>query len=94
MYRYLKETKKEISFNTKTITYTKDLSLYLFTDGYMDQFGSNDKIAFNRKRFKKMLLDIHRNDPESQKDIISENMEKWKGNTKQLDDMLVIGFKV
>ena len=94
MYRYLKKTKNEIRFNTKTISPAEDLSVYMFSDGYMDQFGSDDRGSFNTKRFQTMLLDIHKKEPEIQKNSISENMEKWKGDIRQLDDMLVIGFKV
>jgi serine phosphatase RsbU (regulator of sigma subunit) len=92
--RKLKGTEKKIDFTTKQINYIDGMSIYLFTDGYMDQFGLNDKIQFNAKRFKKMLLDIHNEDPETQKKMISEKMEIWKGENRQLDDMLVIGFKV
>jgi len=94
MYRYSKKTKKEIKFNTKLIYPTQNLSLYLFSDGYMDQFGSNNKIAFNTKRFKNLLLEIHDKNPDDQKKRISDKMIQWIGNTKQLDDMLVLGFKI
>ena len=46
------------------------------------------------KRFKKMLLIIHNLSPIDKKDRMAEVMDKWKGETKQIDDMLVLGFKV
>ena len=66
----------------------------MFTDGYIDQYGANDKESFNRKRFKTMLLEIYNLDAATQKNLIYNKMKNWKGDTKQFDDMLVVGFKV
>ena len=68
--------------------------LYMFSDGYIDQFGGNNNEKFNIKRFKRMLLEIHEKDIEEQEKIISTTMKKWKGEQKQIDDILVIGIKL
>ena len=93
--RYINEkVKKAPVFSTKCISIEKDTSVYLFTDGFMDQFGGEDNSKFNTKRFKTMLLDIHQKEPHEQKNIIEKTMDSWKGKKKQIDDMLIIGMKV
>ena len=86
--------KDKISFETKTLSLDKDTCLYLFSDGYADQFHVKDRTLFGDKRFKSLLLEIHKKDPEEQKQMLSEKIDSWKGNSPQIDDMLVIGIKV
>jgi ligand-binding sensor domain-containing protein/serine phosphatase RsbU (regulator of sigma subunit) len=78
--------------------YSIDLSLptifYLFTDGYQDQFGGEQKRQFSFKKFKDLLLSIHHLPIEAQKESLETQFHTWKGNTKQIDDILVIGVKI
>ena len=67
--------------------------VYLFTDGYMDQFGGPENKKFNIPNFKKLLLGIQHLEMEKQKQMLEETISKWKGNYKQIDDMLVIGIR-
>ncbi len=67
---------------------------YIFSDGYADQFGGKGGRKFMVKRFKNMLA-MHSDKPMSeQKRIIDKAFNSWKGNNRQIDDVLVIGFKV
>jgi serine phosphatase RsbU (regulator of sigma subunit) len=70
----------------------KGVSYYLFSDGYVDQFGSNGK-KFMKKNFKKLLLDIQEYPMLKQKDILEETLKQWMGDLPQIDDILVIGLR-
>jgi serine phosphatase RsbU (regulator of sigma subunit) len=65
----------------------------MFSDGYMDQFGGPENKKFNTTRFKEMLLMIHSMDIQKQKQVVEQTMKNWKGDHKQIDDMLMIGIK-
>lgn len=82
------------NFKTTTIPYMNDTSIYMITDGYVDQFGGMKKSKFNTKRFKELVLEIYQEDMKAQKEIIHNTMSKWKGRQRQLDDMLVLGFRL
>jgi serine phosphatase RsbU (regulator of sigma subunit) len=70
----------------------KGVSYYLFSDGYVDQFGSNGR-KFMKKNFKKLLLDIQEYPMAKQKDILEETLRQWMGDTPQIDDILVMGLR-
>ncbi len=80
-------TSKQIQFNSGT-------SLYLFTDGYMDQFGGNQNKKFNSSQFKQLLLSMEHMPMEEQKKHLASMHEQWKGNAKQTDDILVMGIRL
>lgn len=68
-------------------------AFYLFSDGYGDQFGVNDK-KVTTKRFKNMLLENKHKSLNEQYKLLEEFITSWKGNTEQTDDMLVIGIRL
>jgi serine phosphatase RsbU (regulator of sigma subunit) len=72
----------------------KDVSYYLFSDGYIDQFGGPDQRKFMKKGFKKLILDIQGNPMNVQKEILTARLEEWKGNGPQIDDILVVGLRI
>lgn len=67
--------------------------LYIFSDGYVDQFGGMENKKFMYRRFRYLLLNIHSFPFSDQKAIIEENIRNWMGRHGQVDDMLVIGFR-
>ncbi len=71
----------------------KDISYYLFTDGYIDQFNGNTGKKFMKRNFKKLILDIQSFPMSKQKEILEERLMSWKGSSPQVDDILVIGIK-
>ncbi len=81
-------------FDTHTFKYQTGDTIYLFSDGYADQFGGPLGKKFKQKRFLHMLLNISHLPPEKQKIELDENFKNWKGQTEQVDDVLVIGFKL
>ena len=68
--------------------------IYIFTDGYSDQFGGPKGKKFKTKAFKYLLLSIQKNSMDEQKIIIEETFENWRGDLDQLDDVSVIGVKI
>ncbi|MES2397578.1 MAG: SpoIIE family protein phosphatase [Bacteroidota bacterium] len=83
----------EVEFTKQIIPIEKDMSVYMFTDGFADQFGGPEHKKFNTTQFKNLLLNIHSMDMEIQKLAIEETIKNWRGDYKQTDDMLVIGMK-
>ena len=81
-------------YNTHTIDLQKGDAIYLFSDGYADQFGGEKGKKFKAKAFKELLISIQEKSMEEQKSIIDETFENWKGNLEQLDDVCVIGLRV
>ena len=68
--------------------------LYLFTDGYTDQFGKETDRKFTKKRLKELLVSIAHLPVEKQEKNIAEVMGNWKQDLEQLDDMLLIGIRI
>ncbi len=68
--------------------------LYLFTDGYADQFGGKENKKFMVKKLKNLLVTIHTLPLDQQKDILQQTISDWKGETKQTDDILIAGIQL
>jgi serine phosphatase RsbU (regulator of sigma subunit)/Tfp pilus assembly protein PilF len=68
--------------------------IYLFSDGYADQFGGVSGKKFMYKNFRKLLLEIHSLPVNQQKQKLSETLKNWIGTLEQVDDVLVIGVRV
>ena len=81
------------SFSSLNIKIQNNDFVFLFTDGYTDQFGGPEHKKFKFKRFRELLLNIHQLPGEEQRKQLDETLEKWKGNFEQIDDILIIGFK-
>jgi serine phosphatase RsbU (regulator of sigma subunit) len=84
----------EEPFKTHEIQLEKGDTLYMFTDGYADQFGGPKGKKFRYKFFKELLISINGTSLKRQKDIVEQTFYKWKGNYEQVDDVLVMGIKV
>ncbi len=67
---------------------------YICSDGYQDQFGGVYDRKFMVKRMKQLFLDIHQDQMSTQKDILNNTIEEWMVDTKQVDDILIIGARV
>ena len=81
-------------YTTHTIGLQNGDSIYIFSDGYADQFGGEKGKKLKTTNFKKLLLSIQTENMQKQKELIDEAFEKWRGNLEQLDDVCVIGVKV
>ncbi len=69
-------------------------ALYLFSDGFADQFGGPKGKKFSWKRTEELLCELQHKRMEDQKNILNESIEEWKKETSQTDDILVIGIKI
>lgn len=69
-------------------------SIYVFSDGFIDQFGGEHGKKYMRGRFKKFILSIQDHPMDKQLELVNEEFDRWKGERDQLDDVLVIGVKV
>jgi serine phosphatase RsbU (regulator of sigma subunit) len=84
---------EEKPFTGHTCELEKNDTIYLFTDGYTDQFGGTKNKKFKIQPFRNLIADIHKLSMDDQKSRIIETFDTWKGNLRQLDDVLVLGFR-
>lgn len=68
--------------------------VYVFSDGYADQFGGPQGKKFMYKRFRDYLLTLNGKSMNAQRDFLNNTIEQWKGPLEQIDDILVIGMHV
>lgn len=68
--------------------------IYVFSDGYTDQFGGDNSRKFLMSNFRKLLMDVHQLPVNEQKDKMEEVLFDWMKYESQLDDILVIGIRV
>ncbi len=83
-----------INFTSQKIVIEKDTNIYLFTDGFIDQFGGEKNTKFLSKRFEKLLENNQQYSMEQQNENLIVAFDDWKGNNKQLDDITVIGIRL
>jgi serine phosphatase RsbU (regulator of sigma subunit) len=83
-----------LPFKKHTIKLKKGDSIYLFSDGYVDQLGGPLRKTFRAINFRKLLLEIQDQPMEKQKAILVEKMALWQGEVEQIDDVLVMGFRI
>lgn len=85
-------------FNAQKIQLNKGERVYLFSDGYADQFGGEEGKPGGKKfkysRLKKLLIDIHSLPIQKQKQELSAVLKQWKGDFEQVDDICIIGFSI
>ncbi len=82
------------SFTNHVINIEDNDMIYLFSDGYVDQFGGPDDKKFKYRRFRHMLLNNYEKPLEEQKKILKRVINTWRGTLEQVDDILVIGIKI
>jgi serine phosphatase RsbU (regulator of sigma subunit) len=68
-------------------------TLYLYTDGYADQFGGPKGKKFKYKQLDDLIFGNHQRSSEEQKQLLEQTFTEWKGNLEQIDDVLVIGIR-
>lgn len=79
------------TYESHTIDVEEGMVFYISSDGYPDQFNKNGK-KFLKKKFRELLVEIHKRPLEEQLVILDRTIEDWKKNTQQTDDILVAGF--
>ena len=81
-------------FSNHKITLEKGDSIYLFSDGFADQFGGEKGKKLKYKPFKNMLISIRDKSLIDQKNILITEFDKWKGEMEQIDDVCVMGVMI
>lgn len=81
-------------FTTHSIELQKGDSIYVFTDGFADQFGGEKGKKLMYKPFKELLLSIQKSNMDEQKEILVKYFESWKGTLEQVDDVCIVGVRI
>lgn len=81
------------SFTNHRLMLNSEDSVYIFSDGYADQFGGEKGKKFKTKNLKELLLSIRTKNMDAQSKALDENFETWKGDFEQLDDVCIAGIK-
>ena len=88
-------TGKEVKhFTNHEIALEAGDNIYIFTDGFADQFGGEKGKKFKYSRLKELLLEIHTKPMNEQKELLDRAFENWKGSLEQVDDVCLIGVKI
>jgi serine phosphatase RsbU (regulator of sigma subunit) len=82
------------SFNNHVIPLQDGDTIYIFTDGFADQFGGPEGKKYKYRRFRHLLLALHQLPLEKQKEFLRKSILEWKGDLDQVDDILVMGLKI
>ncbi len=88
-------------FTNQTFHLENGDNIYLFTDGYVDQFGGENDASrqnggkkFKSKHFKQFLIDISHHEMKTQEKLIVEKFDNWRGEIEAIDDVCVFGVKI
>ena len=85
---------KTSKYTNHVIQLEKDDYIYIFSDGYADQFGGPKGKKFMYKRFRDHLLTLNGEGMPAQKNSLNTAFEEWRGSLEQIDDVLVIGMHI
>jgi serine phosphatase RsbU (regulator of sigma subunit) len=80
-------------FEETTVNYKEGDQLYMFTDGYVDQFGGEKEKKFSSKRLRELFTEINHLSIKDQKDMLANSIKNWQGDLEQVDDILVVGIR-
>jgi serine phosphatase RsbU (regulator of sigma subunit) len=82
------------SFKLQSLSLQEGDVLYLYTDGYADQFGGPKGKKFKYKQLNDLLLANSKKSMNDQSNLLVNEFDKWKGNLEQVDDVCVIGIRI
>lgn len=88
------KTEQPSPFTTHSVTLAPGDLLYLFSDGYADQFGGTKGKKFKYKPLQELLLSIREEPMARQKEKLDEAFESWRGNLEQVDDVCIVGVRI
>jgi tetratricopeptide (TPR) repeat protein len=84
----------EAPFTNHKILLSEGDTVYIFSDGFADQFGGDKGKKYKSGKFKQLLLSVQKEKMEQQRKLIDDAFEQWRGSLEQLDDVCVIGVKI
>ena len=83
-----------LPFENKIIELEPNDCIYLFTDGYADQFGGPKGKKLMRRYFEEVLIENSHMSMQAQKEALKNTFNNWKGNLEQVDDVCVVGIRI
>jgi len=92
--KFYEELMKGFKYVNNIVEITEPTTFYIFSDGFPDQIGGPNKRKYLIRRFKDLLLEIHANPMSDQAELLNLILEQWRGEEKQIDDIIVIGFRL
>jgi serine phosphatase RsbU (regulator of sigma subunit) len=84
----------EKSFTNYCIETSPNDTFYVFSDGFCDQFGELTDKKFKYKRFRELIESVQGLSMTEQRNVLEKTFEEWKGKARQVDDVIVFGFKI
>lgn len=87
-------TKIDYDFTSNEVEVKSKDMIYMFSDGYPDQFGGPEGRKFMTSRFKRLLVEIATLPPQEQSERLEKELNEWQGAANRVDDVLVVGFEV
>ena len=85
---------EEKKFTSHRVRLMDNDTLYVFTDGFVDQFGGEQRKKYKSKRFKELLLSFQKESMDKQKQLLEDALESWSGDIDQIDDVCIIGLRM
>jgi len=82
------------SFTNYEISVQKGDTIYIFSDGFADQFGGPKKSKYMKYNLKKLLSEIYDKPMDVQRRILENEFENWKGSANQIDDVTILGVRI
>jgi len=87
-------TAEQTEFTNNKVEIQKGDALYLFSDGYADQYGGPNIKKFTKKQLQKTLLSVSDKSMAEQERILNEAFENWKSEQMQIDDVMIMGIRI
>lgn len=85
---------KSNKYKNNSLQLKKGDYIYIFSDGYADQFGGPRNKKFMYKQFREAILAVSDKEMDQQKEILTQKIEAWRGSEEQVDDILVMGLQI
>ncbi|GAB4282929.1 MAG: hypothetical protein Kow0068_07670 [Marinilabiliales bacterium] len=85
---------ESVAYRNFDFNINENTFVYLFTDGFADQFGGDDNQKYMLSRFKDFIYKNHKLSFPEQKEMLEKEFSNWKMNNQQIDDVLIIGIKI
>ena len=85
---------EETDFTSHVIKYQDRDAIYIFSDGYVDQYGGKKRKKFKSKKLMKLLLSLQDGPMDIQKKLLEDAFDRWRGTHEQIDDVCVFGLRL
>jgi serine phosphatase RsbU (regulator of sigma subunit) len=85
---------EEKDFTSHVIDLREDDTFYIFSDGFVDQYGGEKRKKFKTRKFRKLLLSLQSESMRDQKIELEQTFDNWRGSMEQIDDVCVFGVRV